>query len=127
MDILDNDPNQKFDILNYLNDIYMHKMASRIDVTKAGGHHNIHDNENTKAEEEIMEINKKRIHIPNAQIKYFSHQQQRDVEEYNEPETSSSTKQRTRKSRARHNKVSDEGEQEGSIGGNVTNQEIVEI
>ena len=75
-------PNQ-FDILDYLNDVYMNKIIPTIDVSNAGGHHNIHGNEND-AKEEINENNKKRIHIPNAEIKYFQVGQQEDFEEYNE-------------------------------------------
>ena len=118
-----------FDILDYLNTIYMQSTAPSIDVLRAGGQFNRFGDERKDAiDEEILEINKKRIHIPNAEIRHFSYQQQGDIEEYNEPEASSSKPvKRTRKNGARHNKISDEGEQERGIGGSITEKEVIEI
>ena len=119
-----------FDILDYLNTIYMQSTAPQIDVLHAGGHFNrFGDDEKKDAiDEEILEINKKRIHIPNAQIKQFSYQQQGDIEEHNEPETTSSKPvKRTRKNGSRHNEASVETEQEGGFGGSVTDKEVIEI
>ena len=123
------DQEKPFDILDYLNTIYMQTAAPQIDVLHAGGHFNRFDDEKKDAiDEEILEINKKRIHIPDAEIKYFSYQQQGDIEEYNEPKTTrSKPNKRTRKNGARYNEVSDEGEQERSIGGTITKEEIIEI
>ena len=128
MDLLYNTSNtQQFDILSYLNDMYMHKIGPQIDVQKAGGYHNIHDKDNKNGvDEEILEINKKRIHIPDAEIKYFSNQQQGDIEEYNEPETTSSPKYGARKNETRNNETSVETEQTGGSSGSIT-QEVIEI
>ena len=119
-----------FDILDYLNTIYMKSAAPQIDVLHAGGNFNRFgdDDRKDKIDEEILEINKKRIHIPNAEIKQFSYQQQGDVEEYIEPKaTGTKRTKRTRKNGKRDNEVSDEREQERGIGGGVANEEIVEI
>ena len=99
--------NKKFDILDYLNDIYMAKVAPSIDVTKAGGYNNIHSNENN-AQEEIQENNKKRIDIPNAKIRYFQIELEQDVEEHNESGTDKSSSEETRQGGTGYNQVSDE-------------------
>ena len=119
--------NKPFDILDYLNDLYMAKMAPQINVQKAGGHYNIHDHDNNKAKEEIQEINKKRIDIPNAEIRYFSYQQQGDFEEHNEPETTPSPKHQSRKNGKRDHEIFDEGEQERGTSGGVAGEEVIEI
>ena len=118
-----------FDILDYLNTIYMKSAAPQIDVLHAGGNFNRFDDEKKdKVDEEILEINKKRIHIPNAEIKQFSYQQQTDIEEYNESETSITKPiERTRKNGKRDNQVSDEREQERGFGGSITDKEVIEI
>lgn len=124
------DQEKSFDILDYLNTIYMKSAAPQIDVLHAGGNFNrFGDDEKKNAiDEEILEINKKRIHIPNAEIKQFSYQQQGDFEEYNEPETGSSKRvKRSRKNGKRDNQASDEGEQETGFGGTVTEKEVIEI
>ena len=124
------DQEKPFDILDYLNTIYMKSAAPQIDVLHAGGNFNrFGDDEKKDAiDEEILEINKKRINIPNAEIKQFSYQQQGDVEEYNEPEAPRSKRvKRTRKNGKSDNKASVEGEQERGFGGSVTDKEIVEI
>ena len=111
-----------FDILDYLNDMYMHKVAPDLHIQEAGGHNNIHGDSN-QTDEKIMEINKKRIHIPNAQIKYFSHQRG-DIEEYNEPETSSTGKHKTRENGKGYDKSLDE--QDTTENSQVT-EEVIEI
>ena len=123
MDLLYNE--KPFDILTYLNDIYMVKMAPEIDVKHAGGYHNRHQNNDTE-DKEILEINKKRIHIPNAEIKYFSLGQQENFEEYNEPKTSSIKYKSTKQNGKRYNEVSNETEQERSTSGNIT-QEVITL
>ena len=84
-----------FDILDYLNDMYLQKQGSTISIFDAGGQQNIHGKANNKVDETILEINKKRIHIPNAQINKFSDRYRVDDEEHNEPETSSTTELET--------------------------------
>ena len=125
------DQEKPFDILDYLNNIYMKSVGPQIDVLHAGGHFNrFGDDEKKDAiDEEILEINKKRIHIPNAQIKHFSYQQYGDFEKHNEPQTTRTKRvKRPRKNGARHNEVPDEGEQERSISGSVTEEkEVIEI
>ena len=120
-------PNQ-FDILDYLNDVYMNKIIPTIDVSNAGGHHNIHGNEND-AKEEINENNKKRIHIPNAEIKYFQVGQQEDFEEYNEStqdDTGTSKNKYINQDGAGNNETSFKGTEERSISGSNP-QDIVKI
>ena len=119
-----------FDILDYLNTIYMKSAAPQIDVLHAGGNFNRFgdDDRKDKIDEEILEINKKRIHIPNAEIRQFSYQQQGDVEEYNEPEAGGTKPvKRSRKNGKRDNEASSETEQERGISGGIANEEIVEI
>jgi hypothetical protein len=116
---------QSFDILSYLNDIYLYKSGNQINTQSAGGHHNIHGDSN-QTDEKILEINKKRINIPNAEIKPFSYRQLGDVEEYNEPSPTSSSTKSTRKNGTRRNEVSSETEQEGGFGGSIT-EEVIEI
>ena len=124
------DQEKPFDILDYLNTIYMQSTAPSIDVLRAGGQFNrFGDDEKKDAiDEEILEINKKRIHIPNAEIKQFSYQQQGDIEEYNEPETARTKPvKRARKNGKRRNEASPEAEQEGGFGGCVPDKEVIEI
>lgn len=118
-------PNQKFDILNYLNDLYIAKVGPQINIKNAGGFHNIHDNQQ-KTDEDILEINKKRIHIPNAEIKQFSFGQQENFEEYNEPETDTIGDKQTKYDGKRRDEVSDETEQERGSSGLPTT-EVIEI
>ena len=124
------DQEKPFDILDYLNTIYMKSTAPQIDVLSAGGNFNRFgdDEKKDKIDEEILEINKKRIHIPNAEIKQFSYQQQGDVEEYNEPEATGTKRvKRTRKNGKRHNEASPESEPEGGFGGSVASKGVIEI
>ena len=119
-----------FDILDYLNTIYMQSTAPSIDVLHAGGQFNRFgdDDRKQKIDEEILEINKKPIHIPNAEIKHFSYQQHGDVEEYNEPQTTRPKRnKRTRKNGKPDHEILDEGEQEGGFGGSITEKEVIEI
>ena len=130
MDLIDN-PNAKFDILSYLNNMYMAKMTPTIDVQNAGGHYNrMNDNDSKNDEDKkILEINKKRIDIPDAEIKYFQYQSQEQVTEYNgdgTTEDSTATKQRGRKNGKRYNEISDETEQTGRFGESLT-EEVIEI
>ena len=118
-------PNQKFDILSYLNDLYMSKVTPSIDVLHSGGYHNIHDN-NNKAEEQIEENNKKRIHIPNAEIKHFQAKQQGNFEEYNEPTDEGFGDEQSRKDGKGDYVISDETEQKGRIGGSLA-EKVVKI
>ena len=111
--------NNNFDILDYLNDVYMNRVMPGIDVGKAGGYHNIHDNEND-AKEEISENNKKRINIPNAEIKHFQVEQERDFEEYDEPANQSSGDEPTGEDGKGYNEIFNEGTQKGGIGGSYT-------
>ena len=117
--------NSEFDILDYLNQVYMHRMAPSIDVAHAGGHHNIHDNGNN-AEEEITEKNKKRIYIPNAKIKHFQVRWEQDIEEHNEPEDAGSGGEQSGEDGTGYNEVSDERTQKGSIGGGYS-QDVIQI
>ena len=117
--------NKGFDILSYLNDMYMARIAPTIDVERAGGYHNIHDNEND-AKEEISENNKKRINIPNAEIKHFQVEQERDFEEYDEPANQSSSDEPTGKDGTGHNEVFDEKIKTGGFGGSYT-ENVVKI
>ena len=123
--------NNQFDLLNYLNDMYMVKMADTIDIKHAGGFHNIHTDGQTKVDEEILEINKKRIHIPNAEIKQFSYRQQQDIKEYNETDGNDRDEieddTRKRKNGTRTNEVFVEGKQTGGVSIGFTDQEIIEI
>ena len=124
------DQDKPFDILDYLNTIYMQSTAPSIDVLHAGGQFNRYgdDDKKDKLDEEILEINKKRINIPNAEIKQFSYQQQGDIEEHNESQTISSKRnKRARKNGKRDNETSIETEQEGGFGGSVTPEEVIEI
>ena len=118
--------NQSFDILEYLNSLYMQKIAPDLNIRSTGGHHNIHDDQNNKTDEKILEINKKRIHIPDARIQRFSYQRG-DLEEYNEPETTGSTKHSPRKNGKRHDKLSDETDRESSDETDQVTQETIEI
>ena len=136
---LDPQQAQSFDILTYLNDMYMAKLAPTIDVNKAGGFHNIHTNGQTKVDEEILEINKKRIHIPNAEIKHFSYRQYQDIEKHNEPDHSTDDTDDDGSNRRdelfkrkfqigeRCDKILDEAEQKGSSGISLTEKDIIEI
>lgn len=120
--------NQNFDILDYLNNIYMQKMGNEINVLQAGGHYNIHDNDkDNKVDEDILEINKKRIHIPDAEIKFFSYRQQGDVESDNEAQDDSSPTIEPEQDGEGHNDSSSEGEQERRSGGVLSGQEIIQI
>lgn len=120
--------NQNFDILDYLNNIYMQKMGNQINVLQAGGHHNIHDNDKeNKVDEEILEINKKRINIPDAEIKFFSYRQQGDIEPDNETKDDTSPINESEQDGERHNDSSSEGEQERGSSGVLAGQEVVEI
>ena len=118
---------KQFDILDYLNNIYMHKMGNEIDVMHAGGHHNIHNRGDSKEDKEMLEINKKRINIPNASIKFFSHRQG-DIEQHNETEDDSDPTSDAKSDGKGRDQVSIETKQEGSVGGLFTDQaEVVEI
>lgn len=118
-----------FDILDYLNTIYMRSTAPQIDVLNAGGQFNRFGDEKKDAiDEEILEINKKRISIPNAEIKHFSYQQHGDIKDNNEPEaTGIKPDKRTRKNGKRRDEVSVEREPEGGFGGASAPQEVIEI
>ena len=116
-----------FDILDYLNNIYMHKMGNSIDVVNAGGHYNIHDTNESNKDKEMLEINKKRINIPNAQIRFFS-DRQGDIEQHNETETDTDQSSAPKSSRKGRDEVSVETEQQERIGGVLTDQvQVVEI
>ena len=118
---------KQFDILDYLNNIYMHKMGNEIDVMHAGGHHNIHDRGESKEDKEMLEINKKRINIPNARIKFFSYRQG-DIEQHNETQDNTIATSDAKSDGKGYNEVSSETEQERRSGGLFTEQEeIVEI
>ena len=69
-----------FDILDYLNQVYMTKVMPDVNINKVG------ISEEEKEKEEILENKKRRINIPDAEIKHFSLRSEEDVEEYNEPE-----------------------------------------
>ena len=114
-----------FDILDYLNDMYMNKIIPSIDVNNAGGYHNIHHNEN-QAQEEISEKNKKRIHIPNAEIKYFQLGQPEDDEEHYEEEDTSSSGEQSGEDGTGYNEVFSQGAQKGSSSRGYTDN-IVQI
>ena len=116
--------NTNFDILDYLNQTYMMKMAPELNIQQAGGHHNRFGDDEKDAKDEITENNKKRIHIPNAEIKHFSYQQQGDIEEYNEPSNESSGDESTGKDGKGYNEVSDETKQKGRIGGTLGEKTI---
>ena len=116
---------QGFDILDYLNDMYVMNLSQQIDVKHAGGHFNRFGDGNN-VDKEILEINKKRIHIPNARIKPFSVRQEEDFGEYNETQSDTITTKSTKQSRKRSDETSDEDEQEGSFGGPLA-KEVVEI
>ena len=125
MDNISNQNDNSFDILNYLNDMYMMKIAPQLDVKHAGGYYNIHQ-DNNNVDKEILEINKKRINIPNAEIKRFSYRQQDDIKEYNEPETESTGDISTGEDGKGDNDLFTQGEQERSFGSSIT-KEIIEI
>ena len=119
--------NSNFDILDYLNNIYMHKMGNEIDVLKAGGHYNIHSNDDeNKTQEEMLEINKKHIDIPNTQIRFFSYRPQGDIEQHNETKDDTKPIDESNSGRKRRDEVSSETEQQERIGG-ILSQEIIEI
>ena len=106
----------------------MHKMGNEINVLQAGGHYNIHDNDNNnKVDEEILEINKKRINIPDAEIKFFSYRQQGDIESNNETQDDTNPTNESEQDGEGYNESSSEGEQERKSGGVLDGQEIVEI
>ena len=118
---------KQFDILDYLNNIYMHKMGNEIDVMHAGGHHNIHETGESQADKEMLEINKKRINIPNARIKFFSYRQG-DIEQYNETQDDTNSTSNAKSNGKGYNEVSVEREQKGSTGELFTDQtEVIEI
>ena len=117
--------NSNFDILEYLNDMYVMNMTPQINMNHAGGHYNRYGDDST-TDKEILKINKKRIHIPNASIKPFSGGQQEYIEEYNETETESDSIERRKQRGKGDNEVSVEREQEGSSSDPLA-QEIVEI
>ena len=135
-----NNYTHSFDLLDYLNDAYMHKMSNKIDIKEAGGYHNRYgeDKDNKiKDEDKILEINKKRIHIKNARITKFSDQYRENIEGYNEPngdnsdfiitdgdDERTSTKKQKRSS---NNEISSERTQKGGIGGSITNEEVIQI
>ena len=123
--------NQNFDILDYLNDLYMAKITPDINIKHAGGHYNIHNKEDDKViedddEENLVKNNKKRIHIPNAEIKHFSLGVEESIEEHNEPGTEPSTDSGDEQDGTGNNVVSDETREKGSHSGGVTD-EVVEI
>ena len=93
--------NSSFDILDYLNDMYMAKIAPDLNIEKV---RSVNDTKE-KNKEDKLQNNKKRIHIPNAQIEYFSNRYDEDVEEYNESDTSNPEDKSTRRG---DNAVSDE-------------------
>ena len=118
---------KQFDILDYLNNIYMHKMGNEIDVLHAGGHTNMHDRGESKQDKEMLEINKKRINIPNARINFFSYRRG-NIEQHNETQIDSNPTSESESNGKRCDKISVETEQQGSSGGLFTDQEeIVEI
>ena len=69
-----------FDILDYLNQVYMTKVMPDVNIEKVG------ISEEEKEKEEILENKKRRINIPDAEIKHFSLRPEENIEEYNEPE-----------------------------------------
>ena len=119
-------PNDKFDILNYLNDLYVSKVTPQINIQKAGGYHNIHNNkdETNKDKEDILEINKKRINIPNAEIKHFSLRQQEDFTEYNESETTSPRRKQSKQNGTGYNEVSGETKQQRELSTTPSIEEV---
>ena len=119
---------RNFDILDYLNDLYLNRVMPGIDVGKAGGYHNRHGNENTDAAEEIEENKKKRIDIPNAKIRYFQLGYEQDVEEYNETGTESSSADGTENEQGGtgYNEIFNEGAQKNGLGGGYT-EDVVKI
>ena len=119
-------PNNKFDILNYLNDLYMAKMAPQIDVMHSGGYHVLHEGDEKSKEEQILENNKKRINIPNAEIKYFSFGQQENIKEYNEPQDYTIRDEPSGEDGKGYNEVSNETEQERRPRNSLTT-EVIEI
>lgn len=123
MDLINN-PNERFDILAYLNNMYMAKMTPTIDVQHAGGHYNRHDDVNDE-DKEILQNNKKRIHIPDAEIKHFSYQQQGSDAEYYESETKNEN-QAIKRSGSTNNETSDKNKQTGGFGQSIT-EEVIEI
>ena len=129
-----------FDLLDYLNDAYMHKMSNTIDIKQAGGYHNRYgeDKDNTiKDEDKMLEINKKRIHIKNARITKFSDQYRENIEGYNEPgdeliitnddDETKPTRKRKKQNRKRYNETSVERTQERGIGGSITTENVIQI
>lgn len=120
--MVDND----FDILTYLNDMYIMRNGPQIDVNHAGGFHNRYD-DNNNVDKNILEINKKRIHIPNARITNFSIRQQENIKEYNESETDSSGDEQTKQNGKRYNETFDERKQERSNQNNPLKQDIIQL
>ena len=135
--MFNNNYTHSFDLLDYLNDAYMHKMSDKIDIKEAGGYHNRYgeDKDNKiKDEDKMLEINKKRIHIKNARITKFSDQYRENIEGYNEPAgdsdliiTDDDDKPRKKQNGKRYNEISDERTQERGIGGSITNEEVIQI
>ena len=135
--MFNNNYTHSFDLLDYLNDAYMHKMGNTIDIKEAGGYHNRYgeDKDNKiKDEDKMLEINKKRIHIKNARITKFSDQYRENIEGYNEPAgdsdliiTDDDDKPRKKQNGKRYNEISDERTQERGIGGSITNEEVIQI
>ena len=118
--------NNKFDILSYLNDLYMAKITPTLNITNAGGYHNIHnDNKNNKTkEEEILKNNKKRINIPNAEIKHFSVGSEENIEEYNESNDDTSSTTSEQQGGTGNNEVSNETSEKGHPGGYLAEKVI---
>ena len=118
--------NQSFDILDYLNNIYIQKMGGQVEILKAGGHYNREGENSNEKEDKMLEINKKRINIPDASIKFFSFGQQGDTTEDNETEDDTSRPGQTKSYRQGYNETSTETEQERRPGGSLT-EEVIEI
>lgn len=123
MDLLNN-PNERFDILAYLNNMYMAKITPTIDVQHAGGHHNRHEDVNDE-DKEILQNNKKRINIPDAEIKHFSYQQQGSDAEYYESETENEN-QTIKRDGTTSNETSDKNKQTGGFGQSIT-EEVIQL
>ena len=121
--------NQNFDILDYLNDLYMAKITPDISLKRAGGHYNIHADDKViedDDEENLIKNNKKRIHIPNAEIQHFSIGVQEGTQKYNEPSPEPSTNSGDEQDGTGDNDLSNETGEKGGSSGSIA-EETVEI
>lgn len=118
--------NQSFDILDYLNNIYIQKMGGQVELLKAGGHYNREGDNSNEKEDKMLEINKKRINIPDASIKFFSFGQQGDITEDNETEDDTDRPSETKSYRKGYHETSTETEQERGSSSALT-EEVITI